>query len=109
MESKEVRRKTTVHAHESNEAKTGRSSQGLALEQFFILRQKGCGIAPHRCLGFDLGPQSTSKAPPFPQRRTGHPAMTISFGGTRSARKVACRNLDARSFYDLVIKHFGIV
>ena len=33
----EGRRKAPLHAHESAEEKTGRTSQGLALEQLFIL------------------------------------------------------------------------
>jgi len=36
VESEEKNRKTPLYAHESVEKKTSRSSQGLALEQFFL-------------------------------------------------------------------------
>jgi hypothetical protein len=37
VEPEEKSGKAPVHAHESFEKKIGRSSQGLALEQFFLL------------------------------------------------------------------------
>jgi hypothetical protein len=46
MEFEEESRKTALHAHEFVEKKTGRSSQALALEQFFLLRQSQTRIDP---------------------------------------------------------------
>jgi hypothetical protein len=48
LEPKEVRRETSVHAYESAEEETSRSSERLALEQFFVLRKKGFRLGPHR-------------------------------------------------------------
>ena len=47
-ESEEVRRKTPVYAHESLEKEIGRSSQGLALKQFLVLREEKSGFGPRR-------------------------------------------------------------
>jgi hypothetical protein len=46
MESEEEGRKTPLHAHESVEKKIGRSSQGLALEQFLFLLESQARIDP---------------------------------------------------------------
>jgi hypothetical protein len=46
MESEEEGRKTPLHAQESVEKKMGRSSQGLALEQFFFLLESQARIDP---------------------------------------------------------------
>ena len=73
VESEEVRRETSVYAYESGEEETGGSSQGLALEQFFVLREKGFGFGPHRSHELILVTRFTSKAPAFKNRRLGHP------------------------------------
>src|SRR5216683_939734 len=46
LESEEEGRKAPLHAHESVEKKIGRSSQGLALEQFSLLLESGARIDP---------------------------------------------------------------
>ena len=48
LESDQVRRETPLHAYESSEEKSRRSSQGLTLEQFLILREEGVRIGSHR-------------------------------------------------------------
>jgi hypothetical protein len=48
MEPEEEGRKTPLHAYESVEKKIGRSSQGLALEQFFVLLKTQTRIDPSR-------------------------------------------------------------
>jgi REP element-mobilizing transposase RayT len=73
LESDEVRREAPLYAHESVEDKIGRASQGLALEQFFVLREEGIRAASHRSGALSLRVQAKSKAPPFQNRRAGHP------------------------------------
>ena len=48
MEREEVEGETGVYARESGNAKTGNASERLAVEQFFLLRQRGKGVDPHR-------------------------------------------------------------
>jgi hypothetical protein len=48
LEPDKGRRETPIHAHESLEKKIGRTSKGLALEQFLILREEGIRAGSHR-------------------------------------------------------------
>jgi hypothetical protein len=48
VEFEEEGRKAPLHAHESAEEKTGRTSQGLALEQLFILLEFQTRVDPRR-------------------------------------------------------------
>jgi REP element-mobilizing transposase RayT len=82
MESKEIRRETSLHAHESSEAKTGRSSQRLALEQFLVLRDKRSRFDPHRsaALIFSSGQeprpsQFEGRGTPNSRSKAGPPAL----------------------------------
>jgi hypothetical protein len=71
-----------VHMNRREEESCG-SSPGLALEQFFLLREQRFGIGPHRSHALILVTRFTSKAPAFkkpktgapkiPSRRSGHP------------------------------------
>jgi hypothetical protein len=72
VESEEVRREASVYAYESGEEETCGSSQGLALEQFFLLREKRFGVGPHRSHELIPVTRFTSKAPAFKNRRLGH-------------------------------------
>jgi hypothetical protein len=55
---------------------------GLAPEQLFILREEGRLIGPHQSHSLLLPVVIKSKAPPFKERRTGHP----QFPNQRPAR-----------------------
>jgi REP element-mobilizing transposase RayT len=46
VESDQIRGETPIHAHESLEEKTSRTTQGLALEQFFLLLDSQGRIDP---------------------------------------------------------------
>jgi hypothetical protein len=71
--SRNLRRETSAYAYESGEEETCGSSPGLALEQFFLLREERFGIGRHRCHGLILVTRFTSKAPAFKnRRRLGH-------------------------------------
>jgi hypothetical protein len=48
VEFEEESRKTALHAHEPVEEKTGRSPEGLALEQLFVLLESPIRIDPVR-------------------------------------------------------------
>jgi hypothetical protein len=73
LESDEIRRETPTHAHESLEKKISRTSQGLALEQFLILREEEIRAGSHRSHALTQSLRAMSKAPPFKMQRTGHP------------------------------------
>jgi hypothetical protein len=48
LESEEVRRETPLHAHEPREEETRHPSEGLAVEQLFILLEEGIRTGSHR-------------------------------------------------------------
>ena len=48
LEPDEVRRETSLYAHEPGEEKPGHTSERLAVEQFFILCPKAGRFAAHR-------------------------------------------------------------
>ena len=58
-----IRRETPLHAHESREEKTRRSSEGLALEQFLILREEGIRLGSHRSHALMPGSREPSQKP----------------------------------------------
>src|ERR1019366_10765223 len=59
------------------------TSQGLALEQFFVLREKASVFGPHRSHELILVTRFTSKAPAFKNRRLGHPKFNYKGRATR--------------------------
>ena len=73
----EGRRKAPLHAHESAEEKTGRTSQGLALEQLFILLEFQTGVDPRRPRPLNRNQIRKSQTlRPFENpRRNGHPKI----------------------------------
>ena len=73
MESEEVRGEAAVYAYESGEEETGCSSQGLALEQFFVLREKRLRFDSHRFCELIL--ILKSKSPAFKNQKTGAPRI----------------------------------
>jgi hypothetical protein len=83
VESEEVRRETSVYAYESGEEETCCSPQGLAMEQFFLLRETTFGAGSHRSPELILVTRFTSKAPAFKNRRLGHPKFQVKGRATR--------------------------
>jgi REP element-mobilizing transposase RayT len=73
LEPDEIYRKTSLHAHESGEAAPGVASEGLALEQFFILREKGGWTGSHRSYALMQELGIKSKAPPLKNVKDGPP------------------------------------
>jgi REP element-mobilizing transposase RayT len=73
LESDEVRREAPLYPDESANKEIGGASTGLALGQFFVLREEGVRASSHRLCALSLGTQARSKAPPFKNRRAGHP------------------------------------
>ena len=98
--------------HESVETKIGRSPQGLGLEQFFVLRQKGFGFGPHR--SHRLIPVRWFTSNPQPSKNEdwgthhfkaiqspGHPPFTrgrfVSYCHERSRQRIKTGNNETNS------------
>ena len=79
LESDQVRRKASLHAHESDEEKIGGSSERLALEQFFFLREEGNWTGSHRYRTL-IGARN-SKSPPLKSVKDGAPQLQIQRPG----------------------------
>ena len=89
LESGEVWRETPVYAHESLEEEIGRSSQGLALEQFLVLREEESGFGPHRSGQLIHSRMAPTKPPSFPLRRTGPLKIQIKGRTTRPLGRIS--------------------
>ena len=84
LESNQVRREASLHAHESREEKTRRSSQGLAVEQFFVLLEERTGLDSHRSHALRPSRESNVKSPALQKAsRTGHPNFKLKGRATR--------------------------
>ena len=70
VEFEEESRETSLHAHESAEEKTSRSSEGLALEQLFLLRESKECVDPDRSSQLSREPGEKSQTlRPFENRK----------------------------------------
>src|ERR1700681_163572 len=54
---------------------SGPAAQRLPMEQFLVLREEGQRFGPHRSHALIRPAGIKSKAPPFKERRTGHPQI----------------------------------
>src|SRR5207245_11495311 len=65
VQPQEEERKARVYARESGKPRAGEASDGLAVEQFFVLRKRPNGIGGDRCGGCVVTPirEKTKKKP----------------------------------------------
>ena len=87
LESSEVRRETPIHAHESVEKETGRTSPRLALEQFFLLREEGIRVGSHRSPEL-IWAWGSVKSPALQKAKDGAPKVQLQRPGHPPEKKV---------------------